>query len=230
MLDRLEAAFGRQKQFTADASHDLRAPLATLRAEIDLALRRERTPEEYRTALASMAQDADRLDELIDALLAAARSELGGIALTTTDLSQVAQQSVDRIAAFAHAKHITIDASLGTQAHIAADPVMLERAVLAVLHNAVKFTPDHATIHVSVCANEASAQLRIQDAGPGFSDAALSHAFDRFWRDDTARGRGGSGLGLAIAKTIVDRFGGSVSLANDAAGGGAVEAIFPRVS
>lgn len=229
MLDRLEAAFERQRRFTADASHDLRAPLATLRAEVDLALRRERTTDEYRTALEAVAFDADRLDELIDALLAAARSDAGDIVLEPTDLAQTARTGVERISAFARAKHVTIDERYGSDGAIAADGELLARAVLAVLHNAVKYTPEHAAIHVSVDAHGDDVRLCVRDEGPGFSEAALQHAFDRFWRDDSARGRSGSGLGLAIVQAIVTRCGGRVRVTNAATHGGEVEALFPRL-
>ena len=229
MLDRLEGAFERQRRFTADASHDLRAPLATLRAEVDLALRRERTTAEYRTALEAVAFDADRLDELIDALLAAARSDAGDVVLEPTDLAHTARSSVERISAFARAKHIAIDEQYASNVTIAADGALLERAVLAILHNAVKYTPEHAAIHVSVETHADGARLRVRDEGPGFSHAALEHAFDRFWRDDSARGRSGSGLGLAIVRAIVTRCDGRVRVANDPAHGGVVEVFFPRL-
>lgn len=230
MLDRLEGAFDRQRRFTADASHDLRAPLATLRAEVDLALRRERTSAEYRAALEAVAFDADRLNELIDALLAAARSDAGDVVIAPTDLANTARSSVLRISAFARAKHITIDERYESDTTIAADGALLERAVLAILHNAVKYTPENAAIHVSVEPHDAGVRLRVRDEGTGFSEAALLHAFDRFWRDDSARGRSGSGLGLAIVHAIVTRCGGRVSVSNDTVQGGVVEVMFPRMN
>ncbi len=228
MLDRLQSAFERERRFTADASHDLRAPLATLRGEVDLALRRERTRAEYRAALDAIAQDADQLDRLIDALLAAARSEAAELALQPLDPSGVARAAIDGIATFARAKRVTIDADLTRGASIDGDADLLERAMLAMLHNAVKHTPAASVIHVSVAASAEHVTLRVRDAGPGFSDAALVHAFDRFWRDDMARGRsGGSGLGLAIAGEIVRRCGGTVAIGNPAGGGAEVVVRFP---
>jgi signal transduction histidine kinase len=215
MLDRLQSAFERERRFTADASHDLRAPLATLRAEADLALRRERTVAEYRSALAAIAQDADQLDQLIDALLAAARSEAGKLTLQPLDLSAVARAAIDGITMFARAKHVTLDAALDPGSAIDGHAEVLERAIVATLHNAVKHTPAGSTIHVSIARGAEQVALRVRDEGPGFSDAALVHAFDRFWRDDAARGRsGGSGLGLAIAGEIVRRCGGTVAIGN----------------
>ncbi len=227
MLDRLQAAFERERRFTADASHDLRAPLATLRAEVDLALRRERTGSEYRRAFAAVAEDAEQLDRLIDALLAAARSEAADLVLQPLDLCAVARASVDAIATFARAKQVTIATDFPRGGEIDGDRDLLGRAVLATLHNAVKYTPAMRSIHVSVAPEAEHIVLRVRDEGPGFSAQALTHAFDRFWRDDVARGRSGSGLGLAIANEIVRRCGGVIAIENCAAGGGEVRMEFP---
>jgi signal transduction histidine kinase len=228
MLDRLQSAFERERRFTADASHDLRAPLATLRAEVDLALRRERTPAEYRSALAAIAQDADQLDRLIDALLAAARSEAAELTLRPLDLNRVARAAIDEMATFARAKQVTIESELVSGSAIDGDADLLERAILAILHNAVKHTPAASSIGVRVESNPDSVTLRVRDAGAGFSAAALAHAFDRFWRDDAARARStGSGLGLAIAGEIVRRGGGIIAIGNAPGGGGEVVVRFP---
>ncbi len=228
MLDRLQAAFERQRRFTADASHDLRAPLATLRAEVDLALRRERTPAQYRAALEAIAGDADQLDRLIDALLAAARSDATPIALAPLDLTSVARASVAEILPFAQAKHVLIETRETSAGTIVGDADLLQRAILATLHNAVKYTPPAHRIYVQVSAEPDRVELHVRDEGPGFSDMALVHAFDRFWRDDSARGRGlGSGLGLAIAGEIVRRCGGTIAIANTPHGGAEVVMTFP---
>jgi signal transduction histidine kinase len=228
MLDRLQSAFERERRFTADASHDLRAPLATLRAEVDLALRRERTPAEYRAALEAIAQDADQLDRLIDALLAAARSEAAELTLQPLDLSVVARAAIDGIATFARAKHVTIDAQLPAGSSVDADADLLERAIVSTLHNAVKHTPAASVIQVDIASGADGVTLCVRDQGPGFSDAALTHAFDRFWRDDAARGRSsGSGLGLAIAGEILRRCRGTVAIRNIPSGGAEFRMRFP---
>ena len=227
MLERLQAAFERQRRFTADASHDLRAPLSTLRAEVDLALRRERTEAEYRRALTAVAEDADQLDRLIDTLLTAARSEAGTVEMRPLDLALVAREAVEAIGAFARAKNVTLEVTYADGAEMEGDRDLLQRAVLATLHNAVKFTPETRAIHVTVARAGERVTLRVRDGGPGFSELALTHAFDRFWRDDTARGRGGSGLGLAIASEIVRRCHGVISIENEREGGGVVEMDFP---
>ena len=227
MLDRLRAAFERQRRFTADASHDLRAPLSTLRAEVDLALRRERTADEYRRTLGAVAEDADQLDRLIDTLLTAARSEGGTVARYPLDLAIVVRDAVDAIAAFARAKNVSLETNFCAEAEIVGDSDLLHRAVLATLHNAVKYSAETSVIRLTVARAGGRVTLRVRDGGPGFSELALTHAFDRFWRDDTARGRGGSGLGLAIASEIVRRCGGVIRLENKPEGGAEVSMDFP---
>jgi signal transduction histidine kinase len=230
MLDRLQSAFERQRQFTADASHDLRAPLATLRAEVDLALRRERSPADYRAALEAIANDADQLDRLIDALLAAARSEGGTLDLRPLDLPAIVRHSVDEIAPFARARGVEIETAIDDESVINGDAGLIGRAIIATLHNAAKFTPPTHAIHIAVTKTGGRVELRVRDEGPGFSSAALVHALERFWRDDAARGRsGGSGLGLAIASEIVRRCGGSIAIDNPATGGAEVVMAFPAL-
>lgn len=230
MLDRLESAFERQRKFTADASHDLRAPLATLRAEVELALRRERSNAEYRAALEEIAVDADHLDRLIDALLAAARADAGDLDLHALDLGAIALASVDAIASLARAKGVRIETAIAAGGRFLGDADLLERAILATLHNAVKYSPPGSSMEVDVVTTTAETRLRIRDRGPGFSDSALVRAFDRFWRDDDARGRSGSGLGLAIAHGIVQRCGGEIAIRNAADGGAEVTIRFPLVA
>jgi signal transduction histidine kinase len=227
MLDRLQAAFERQRQFTADASHDLRAPLSTLRAEVDLALRSERTNAQYRSALEEIATDADHLDHLIDTLLAAARADSGDVELRPIDLAVLATGAAAKIEPLARAKNVDIDADVAADVQILGDADLLARALLATLHNALKYTPASGCVRISVTARAGLARLRIADEGPGFSAPALQHAFDRFWRDDSARGRSGSGLGLAIAQGSVRRCGGDIAIENPSAGGALVTMTFP---
>lgn len=227
MLDRLQAAFERQRRFTADASHDLRTPLATLRAEVDLALRRERTAPEYRRALTAVAGDADQLDRLIDTLLLAARSDSATLRLRPLDLALVVRDSVAAIRTFARARNVMLEIDSESGTEIDGDPELLQRAVLAILHNAVKYTPETSAIHVGVVNDGERATLNVRDEGAGFSEMALEHAFDRFWRDDTARGRSGSGLGLAIASEVVRRCGGQIRIGNRTPYGAEVTMVFP---
>ena len=222
MLDRLEAAFSRERRFVADASHELRAPLAVLRAETDLALRRDRTAPEYRAALASVEREAARLEELIDELLAAARAEVEAREQQAIDAADLLRGVGERVrpAAATRAMAVIVE----SQPHVVAraNRASLERALLAIVHNAIAYGRAGGTITLRGARNGAGVTFAVADDGPGFSPEALTHATERFWRGDSARTRGGTGLGLAIARTIVEANRGRLELNNGADGGALV--------
>ncbi|MDQ2872664.1 MAG: HAMP domain-containing histidine kinase [Candidatus Eremiobacteraeota bacterium] len=222
----LADAFTRQRRFTADASHELRAPLAVIRAEADLALRRERSGAEYRSAIATIALESDRIEKLIDDLLAAARAESGTLHRHRVELFALCGRVAERIAPAAAAKSIELAVEGESGVYIAADSASLERALLALVHNAVKYAPNDGHVRLRV-SGDGAAEVGVLDDGPGFSAGALEHGFERFWRDDQARGEDGTGLGLAIAKSIVDASGGTLAISNGPRGGAQVICRFP---
>lgn len=226
----LEDAFARQRRFTADASHELRAPLAVIRAEADLALRRERSGEAYRDALQTIAAEADRIEELIDDLLAAARAEAGHLERKPLDLEALCGRVCDRMRPAAQSKRVELRLHAQRDVRAMADAAALERALMALVHNAVKFAPPGGRVDVRVRRMGDECEIAVFDDGPGFSAGALEHAFERFWRDDAARSSAGTGLGLAIAKSIVEAFGGRIALANMASGGAEVHCRLPAPS
>jgi two-component system, OmpR family, sensor kinase len=228
MLDRLQAAFDRERQFTADASHDLRAPLSIIRAEVDLALR-EPQSDASQGMLLSIRAEVDELDRMIDEMLNIARAETQPLSCTRLDLSEVSSVAVKRMAKFAAARSVHIDADITSRPCVLGHRDLLERVVASLLHNAVKFAPPNGRVEFLLKNAGSFAELSLRDNGPGFSKQALEHAFDRFWRDDAARGRGGSGLGLSIAQAAIQRFGGQIILANLATGGALVTVRLPCV-
>jgi signal transduction histidine kinase len=228
MLDRLQHAFDRERRFTSDASHELRAPLAVIRAEADLALRVERSPAEYQRALETIATEADALEQLTRDLLAAARGpDESEDVRTPVDLSVVAQTVAQRVGVIAGARRVRVALPAGGSAVVEGNRVLIERAVLSVLHNALKYSPEAGSVEIRVGGERPHAELTVRDDGPGFSPAALERAFDRFWRDDEARTREGSGLGLSLARTIVERYGGTIALSNVEPHGAFVRMTFP---
>jgi len=229
MLDRLQRAFDRERRFTGDASHELRAPLSVIRAEADLALRKDRTPDEYRRALATIASEADALEALSRDLLTVARADANGAAAerTPVDLGTVAAEAVQRLAVLAAERNVHVEAHTVPHAIVLAEREGLERAVITVLHNAIKYASAAGAVKVRVTRDGDTVELCVSDDGRGFSEEGLRRAFDRFWRDDEARALPGSGLGLAIAKAAVERFGGTIAIANGADGGAVVRVRFP---
>ncbi len=220
MLDRLQASFETERRFTADASHDLRAPLTVLRAETELALRQPRSAEDYRKALGGIAIEAERLEALVNDLLVAARADIDAAAGRSTDVGEAVATLVARIQATASARGIDLTSDESTPARAIVAPNGLERALMAILHNAIAYAKKG--VRVSVRARASDVVIEVRDDGEGFPPDALQHATERFWRADGSRPRGGTGLGLSIARTIVEANGGTLNVENVQDGGARV--------
>jgi two-component system OmpR family sensor kinase len=229
MLARLEHAFEREQSFTADASHELRAPLAVLKGELELALRDASTVEAFRAAVASASEEADRLVELTEDLLVLARSEQGRLPVRREALgARELLEGVGRRAGPAlRAQEASFTVRAPEDLRVVGDRVRLEQALGNLVDNAVRHGGTH--IEAEALATPTGVELHVRDDGPGFGEAFLAHAFERFSRADEARGRGGTGLGLAIVAAIAATHGGSAR-AEDRPGGGAdVALVLPGV-
>jgi signal transduction histidine kinase len=228
MLARIEAAYLREKRFAADASHELRTPLAVIKAESDLALRRPRDAGEYRAAIESIAREAERLEEVTDQLLAAARSYVESHDVGTIDLGDLAAEIVERVRPAAEVRDVGIRIAADGVALARANWPTVERALLAVVHNAILHAPKAGSVELRIEQAPKEVCIRVADDGAGFSAEALANATERFWRGDAARSRGGTGLGLAIARSMAEANGGSIRLANRQEGGALVTLTLPR--
>ncbi len=226
MLDRLESAFARQRRFTADASHELRAPLAVIRAEADAALEGEPATAQYRSALQTIVSEVERIDAIVDALLLAARADSARLHFEPVDLAAIAALLTERFAGAAAQRGVSI-AVRGESALISGDARALERAFAGILHNAIEFAAHQAELETAREGN--CVRFTVRDDGPGFSSDALAHAVQRFWRGARG-GRDGTGLGLAIADAVVQAHGGELLLANQPGGGASVSVIMPHSS
>lgn len=219
MLARLEAALERERSFVADASHELRTPLSLLKTELELALRRPRTPAELESALRSAADETDRLVQLAEDLLVLARADQGRLPLRTevVEARAILQGVADRytLRAAQAARPIAVDAEPGVA--LAGDRLRLEQAVGNLVENALRH--GRGTIRLVATAGERSVNLHVCDEGPGFPAGFLPRAFDRFSRANEDRGAGGAGLGLAIVDVVARAHGGSAHVANLDAGG-----------
>jgi signal transduction histidine kinase len=228
MLERLESAFARERRFTADASHEVRAPLSVMRAEADLALMRERSGAEYRSTLERIAGEADRLEALTRDLLAVARAEVTApVPGAVADLAVVANDVVDRLRLVAERRGSTLGADV-EPALVRGDPASLARVTVSLVQNALKHGRPGGAVTVGVRAEDHWATLVVRDQGDGFSPEALEHGLERFWQADPARTGDGAGLGLAIAQAVVAAAGGSVALGNARDGGAEVTVRLQR--
>jgi signal transduction histidine kinase len=227
LLDRLEAAFERERRFTANASHELRTPLAVMRAEIELTLTRERDEPAYRATLRRLQLETNRLEALVESLLLTARSDAGLATAAAYPLREVARSAVSRLVPIAAERDIALTVRPQRDAWAVVDPMLLESALVAVLDNALRYTPPGRAVVLTIDRSDTAAVLAIADGGDGFTPEALHRATQRFWRDDRSRSGTGMGLGLAIVATIVERHGGTIGLRND--GGGVVEIRLPAV-
>jgi len=209
MLDRIESSVKRITQFTADASHDLRTPLSLIRTNAELALRRQRSESEYRTALSRILAASEESTQLIEQLLTLARADAGAtqLNLELAPLLPVLQDVCQQARLWAQAKGIDFRDPLSTEPlALRMDAPAMQRLLLTLLDNAVKYTPAGGTVRLRAYADERHAIVEIADSGIGIADSDLPHIFERFYRADQARSREvpGSGLGLAIARWIAD--------------------------
>jgi heavy metal sensor kinase len=232
MLGRIEASVKRLTQFTADASHDLRTPIALIRSSAELALRRPRAEDEYRETLARILATSEETTHLIENLLTLARADAGAADLHFSDidlvphLEKIAEEAV--ILAAGKGIQVTSELALGP-IKVSADPAAIERVLLIVVENAVKYTPNNGKIKINLSNGAATARMEIRDNGIGISDKDLPHVFERFYRADEARSRepGGSGLGLAIARWIVDLHSGNIEAQSTLGGGSLFRITLP---
>jgi signal transduction histidine kinase len=215
MLDRLDAGLLRERRFVADASHELRTPLALLKAELELALRRPRTPEEQTAALRSAAEEADRLVGLAEGLLLLATAEDAALRREPVAARELVARVVARFGVEAGEAEGELDA----------DPVRLEAALGNLVENALR----HGAPPVVVSARREGDRivLAVADAGPGFPPGFLERAFDRFARADDARTEPGAGLGLAIAAAVARAHGGEATARNLSGAGAEVALVLP---
>jgi heavy metal sensor kinase len=226
MLARLEAGLQRERDFVADAGHELRTPLALLRTELELALRHGGSAEELRAALGASLQEVDRLAQLADDLLLIARYDRGRLQLRLErlDAHELLTSVVRRFQLRADevTRPLTSDAPAGLT--LQGDRLRLEQALGNLVDNALRY--GDGRVRLTATAIDGRVQLEVEDEGAGFGDAFLERAFDRFSR--AGRDGGGAGLGLSIVRVIAEAHGGSVDAQNAPAGGAHVRLSLPR--
>jgi two-component system OmpR family sensor kinase len=228
MLARLEAALERERDFVADAGHELRTPLALLRTELELALRQAETVDELREAVRWSSYEADRLSQLAEDLLLIARADRGRLPLRLESLEVEALFTAVRSRFEWRAQELgkTIGTTAERDLHVEGDRLRLEQALGNLVDNALRHGGDQITL--SAVTSDGHVELHVTDDGEGFPAAFLPRAFERFTRADPARGGGGSGLGLSIVETIARSHGGTARVADTPAGGADASLSLPE--
>ena len=216
MLDRLRGSYDRERRFVADASHELRTPVAVIKAELEGALRRAPADPELRESLRAAVDECDRLAQLAEDLLVLARSGDGALAVRPAplDAAELLEHVRTRFSARAaeHGRALRVDAEAGLV--LDADELRLSQALGNLVDNALRHGAGAITLGGRRVG--AAVELSVADEGPGLPPALAGRAFERFARGDEARARGGAGLGLAIVRAIAEAHGGSAESAGGA--------------
>jgi heavy metal sensor kinase len=230
-FDRLEAAFAQQVRFTADASHELRTPVSVILSHSELALGKDRSPEELRRTLDTCRRAALRMKALVESLLTLARFDSGErlLEFRTFDLARLAADSAELVRPLADERRIAVELDL-TPTCVSGDPDRLSQVITNLLTNAIRYNRDGGRVRLAVGGTAADAVLTVEDTGVGIAVEHLPHIFERFYRVDAARTRrdGGTGLGLAICKSIVEAHRGRISVASLPEGGTTFEVRVPK--
>jgi heavy metal sensor kinase len=226
---RLETAFAQQKQFTSDAAHELRTPLTVILAQVQTALKRERSPSEYRRSLESCLRAAQRMRKLVESLLDLAQFDAGQQQLKhfPFDLAETAQDCIDLVQPLAEARGIKLSANLPSLSCVG-DPERISQVLTNLLTNAVEYTPPGGEVRIEAQSKNGMACVDVADTGPGIPPEELPHLFDRFYRVDKSRSALHAGLGLAIVKAIVEAHGGTISVSSPAGGGATFSFQLPQ--
>jgi two-component system, OmpR family, heavy metal sensor histidine kinase CusS len=233
MLARLQSAISRISQFTADASHELRTPVAIIRLAAENALRKTRSETEYRAALQRIQKESENMTRLIEDLLFLARADFDRDAgeTGTVDLGALIESVRLDLSPLAEAKAVTLTQKTASHAvEVLGSLSALRRMLVILLDNAIKYTPEGGTVSIHLEQHSGHATVTVEDTGIGIPEGARSRVFQRFFRVDPSRSKesGGHGLGLAIAQTIVEQHGASIELRPAAHGGSIFSVSLPN--
>jgi heavy metal sensor kinase len=223
MLQRIESAVARITQFTADASHELRTPVALIRTRAEVTLAKPRNADQYRDALKEVLVESERTTALIENLMTLARADTGSETLNfaKTNISEIAAEVCTQAQTLTAVKQLHWNATVpNTAIWVRGDADALRRLFLILIDNAVKYTLPAGSVSLDLQRNGTHAEIRVSDTGIGISDSDLPHIFERFYRADKARSRelGGTGLGLSIGSWIANAHGGEIKVESSAPG------------
>lgn len=231
LLARMGRAFESLRQFTADAAHEFRSPLAVIFSEADVALSQKRSPDEYEESLGVIKDEARRLSLLVDDMLDLARADAGAQQLQRAEfyLNDLVDECCRSARALAAPKRISLLAESAPDLIYFGDEELLRRLLMNLLNNAVKYTPEGGEVKVSLKNDDRQATIAIADTGIGIPPEVSERIFDRFFRVDKARSRaeGGTGLGLPIARWIAEAHGGNITVQSEPGRGSTFTVFLP---
>jgi len=228
-LGRLEGSFDQMRHFTADVSHELRTPLTAIRSVGEVGLRGHRNEASYRSIIGSMLEEVDRLSQLVDRLLALSRAgtQQPPFALDTVDFAALADDVVSHLGVLAEEKGQTLVIEKIASPRVRADRLVLRQALINLVDNAIKFTPQSGRVRIRLSETPSLAVVDVIDSGPGVPPHAREHIFDRFYRIDGSEVVG-TGLGLSLARGGVEAIGGRLTLEQTGPEGSTFRIAIPR--
>jgi len=214
MLSRLEHDFVAQRRLMEDLTHELKTPMAILKGELEVTLKKDRSIGEYQLALSSNLEETNRLIRLVDDLLFLARgdNQTLGLVLTSVNVTEELNDLLRQVRVLSQAKGQTLNAQLEQDVIIRADQDKIRRMLFNILENAVKYTPPGGRVDVGLKTKSGRAEVRVADTGIGISPQHLQRIFDRLFQVDPSRHQDGVGLGLSIARVIADAHGGTIAV------------------
>lgn len=218
MIERLELSFAALRRFTADASHELKTPLAVLRADVERAMSPTATKTERAIALEEALEQVTRMADLVNSLLTLARADEGRLEVVRedVDLAELTREVVDTARLLGEKTQLNIEAPVIEPLVTRGDPMRLRQLFLNLVTNAIKYTAKGGRVRITLLRVGEEAHFNVQDNGIGIAAADLPYVFDRFWRADRSRSRaserGGFGLGLAISQWIAQAHGGALTV------------------
>lgn len=229
LLNRLEEAFTRERQFIGDVAHELKTPLSTLKGGIDVALSRERSQTEYKKVLQELLTDANRLSGTLTNILdlAWSRADVSKNMKETVNVTELLKELTEIAQKLAYGKKIKITTSVIQNITVKGKRDKLFRAILNIVDNAIKYTGPGGHVSIVLRKTKDSAVIHIKDSGRGIAVHEVPHVFDRFYRGSSGDKTVGSGLGLSIAKAVITSCGGSIDLTSKIGKGTTVTIEFP---
>ncbi|MGH2698035.1 MAG: sensor histidine kinase [Actinomycetota bacterium] len=218
MLERLDEAFAAQRRFIADASHELRNPLAVIRTNLDVVLSDPQADEAaLHDTTVVVRRATERMAKMVDDLLALARLESPQQLDERVDIGEVANEIADEFTAVARSHDVELRRSITDGVYVAGDRYALKRALANLAHNAVRYAPRDSAITIAAGSKDGWVWAAVEDQGPGIAAEHQEQVFERFWRTDKSRSRslGGSGLGLSIVQQVAQAHSGLVKLSSE---------------